>query len=144
MYIHLYLRKGIVYVPTVGKMGKGFYRDVEPVVKIPIVDTEAVRQAIASALKAGNPEVPVPPRKNWPRSFIPEYAGVKSWAAFTRDMQIWGIEQRDGVFSIIGKKTNPDGTTIDGTERTINFPEETTMEEVTDQMVSTLQKAAEE
>ena len=31
MYHHLYLRNGAVYDPTVGKMGKGFYRDIEPV-----------------------------------------------------------------------------------------------------------------
>jgi hypothetical protein len=57
MYIHLYLRKGIVYVPTVGKMGKHFYRDIEPVAKIPFINTETLRQAVTASLKSGNPKI---------------------------------------------------------------------------------------
>lgn len=144
MYIHLYLRKGIVYVPTVGKMGEGFYRDIEPVAKIPVINTETLRQAVAASLKSGNPKIPIPPRDNWPRHFIHEHAGVKSWSAFTKDLQIWGLEQRDGVFSIIGKKIRPDGTTVDDTEQKINFPEGTGSDQIADQMVAILQNAARE
>jgi hypothetical protein len=142
MYIHFYLRNGIVYVPTVGKMGQGFYRDIEPVTKIPVVNTDALRRAIAAALETGNPEVPIPPRNNWPRAVIPKHAGVKSWSAFTQHMQIWGIDQRGGVFSIVGKKVKPDGTTIDGTNQTINFPDGTGPDQITERIVAILQKAA--
>jgi hypothetical protein len=142
MYIHFYLRNGIVYVPTVGKMGQGFYRDIEPVAKIPVVNTDALRRAIAAALETGNPEVPIPPRNNWPRAIIPKYAGVKSWSAFTKDMQIWGIDQREGIFSIIGKRTNPDGTTIKDTEQTISFPKGAEIAQVADRMVVILQGPA--
>jgi hypothetical protein len=144
MYIHFYLRNCIVYVPTVGKMGQDFYRDIEPVTKIPIVNTDALRRAIAAALETGNPEVPIPPRNNWPRAIIPKHAGVKSWSAFTQNMQIWGIDQRGGVFSIVGKRVTPNGTTVDDTEQTINFPNGTEISQVVDRMVAILQEAAQE
>ena len=48
MNCHIYLRNGAVYIPTMGKMDKGFYRGVEPVAVIPVSNTEALRQALAA------------------------------------------------------------------------------------------------
>ena len=53
MYCHLYLRNGTVYVPTMGKMDKGFYRDIEPVAVVSAANIEAVRQALADAIARG-------------------------------------------------------------------------------------------
>ena len=37
--VELYLRKGVVYVPTMGKMDEGFYRGVEPVADVSASNT---------------------------------------------------------------------------------------------------------
>src|ERR1700739_2642387 len=41
MYSHFYLRKSIVYVPTMGIMEKGFYRGIEPVAVVSVTNTGA-------------------------------------------------------------------------------------------------------
>lgn len=59
MYHHLYLRNGTVYLPTLGKMGKGFYRDIEPVIVTPVANTEGLRKALEQIISRGNPDVPI-------------------------------------------------------------------------------------
>jgi hypothetical protein len=44
--VELYLRKGVVYLPTMGKMDEGFYRGVEPVADVSASNTEEIRQAL--------------------------------------------------------------------------------------------------
>jgi hypothetical protein len=39
MNCHLYLRRGNVYLPTMGKMDEGFYRGVEPVADVSASNT---------------------------------------------------------------------------------------------------------
>jgi hypothetical protein len=63
MHCHLYLRNHIVYIPTMGKMGKGFYRGVEPVAVVSASNTEALRQGPGGdhhARKSGCTEVAAP------------------------------------------------------------------------------------
>lgn len=66
MYFHFYLKNAIVYVPTVGKMGEGFYRDIEPVAVVAASNTEALRVALSGAIAQGNPCVPMLQRRQWP------------------------------------------------------------------------------
>ena len=40
MYGDVYLRNGTVYLPTMGQMGEGFYRGIEPVAVVSISDTD--------------------------------------------------------------------------------------------------------
>jgi len=139
MYHHLYLRRGTVYLPTVGKMGEGFYRDVEPLDVISASNTKALRQALAEAIARGNPNVPMLQRHEWAAPLVLKQAGVKSWSAFERGMQLWAIEDKDGAFRIIGKKKKPDGTTIDDPEKTIAFPSGATVHDVIERMMAILQ-----
>jgi hypothetical protein len=144
MYLHFYLRSGIVYIPTVGKMDKGFYRDIEPVTEVAVADTKMLHDTISAALTSGNPAVPIPPRHNWPAPVVLKLAGVKSWTSFERGMKLWGIEERDGIFSIIGKEKKPDGTTVDDPKQTISFPNGTETGKIADRMVAILQEAVPE
>jgi hypothetical protein len=139
MYVHFYLRQGVVYVPTVGKMGQGFYRDIEPVAAISVTDKEALRRIIAAKLTEGNPDVPTLPRRDWPAPVVLKPARVKSWAAFERGLSTWAIEDRDNRFSIIGSKKRPDGTRVDDPDQTIRFSSSVTLEQITDRMVKILQ-----
>jgi hypothetical protein len=86
MNCHLYLRKGTVYLPTMGKMDKGFYRGIEPVAAVPASDTDGVRQALHATIARGNPIVPMLRRSEWKPPVLLKYAGVKYWSAFERGM----------------------------------------------------------
>jgi hypothetical protein len=142
MYFSISLRGGIVYVPTMGKMDKGFYRGIEPVTVVPATNSDALRTSLLDTIARGNPVVPVPKRREWPPPVVLRYAGVKSWPAFERGMALWGIEERDGIWHIIGKRKKADGTTIDDPEQTISFPPGAPVQDVVNRMIAILQQAA--
>jgi hypothetical protein len=114
MNCHLYLRKGTAYLPTMGKMDKGFYCGVEPVAIVLASDTEGIRQALQATITRGNPLVPVLRRSEWPPPILLKYASVKYWSAFERGMVFWTIKEEGGTFRLAGQKnslTGPGGTT---------------------------------
>ncbi len=142
MYYQVYLRNGTVYVPTTGMMDKGFYRGIEPVAVISASNTEDLRRALAATIARGNPIVPMLQRREWPPPVVLKYAGVKSWSAFERGMTLWGIEENNQTFEIIGKRKKPDGATVDDPEQTITFPPGTPADSVIERMIAILQAAA--
>ena len=142
MYFHVYLKNGTVYVPTVAKLSDGFYRDIEPVAVVATSNAEGLRQALSGAVARGNPRASLLPRGQWPPPVVLKYAGVKSWSSFERDMSIWGLEEKGGAFSIIGKRKKPDGAVVDDPEQTIKFAPGTRVEHVIDRMTMILQAAA--
>jgi hypothetical protein len=79
MLVHCYLRKNIVYVPTVARLKTGAYREIEPVAVLSAADTDGLRGAIGDAIKRGNEIIPNPPKNNWPPPILPKYAGEKTW-----------------------------------------------------------------
>jgi hypothetical protein len=142
MNYHISLRNGIVYMPTMGKMGKGFYRGVEPVAVVPAKNTEALRQALKATIVRGNPLVSQPQRRqDWPPPVVLKHAGVKSWSAFERGLRVWDIKENDGIFQIAGNIRRLDGW-IEDRDQTIKFPAGTSVDSVIDRMVAILQKAA--
>lgn len=142
MYCHLYLRNYTVYVPTMGKMGKGFYRGVEPVAVVSASNTEALRQALAATITRGNPNVPTLLRREWPPPVLLKYAGVKSWSAFERGMRLWNIVEKDGIYQIAGHVKQPNGMWKEDPEQTIKFPLETSADHVVDRIVTIVEEAA--
>ena len=141
MNCHIYLRKGAVYIPTMGKMGKGFYRGVEPVAVISTSNTEALRQALAATIARGNPDVPTLLRREWPPPVLLKYAGVKSCSAFERGMLLWNIVEKDGIYQIAGHTKKPNGMWKEDPEQTIKFTPETGVDTVVDRMIAILQEA---
>jgi len=61
MQYQLYLRKGKVFIPTFGRVDKGLYRDIEPVVVVDVSDTGALRQALRETIVRGNRRRPTTP-----------------------------------------------------------------------------------
>jgi hypothetical protein len=142
MLCDLSLRKGIVYVPTMGKMDKGFYRGVEPVAVIPASNADALYQALTATIARGNPHVPMLRRREWPSPVVLKYAGVKSWPAFERGMRLWSITEREGKFQIAEQKKQSDRMWRDDTRQLVEFPPGTSADEVVHRMVAILQDAA--
>jgi hypothetical protein len=142
MNCHLYLRKGILYVPTMGKMDEGFYRGVEPVAVSSVSNSEGVRECLRGAIARGNPTVPILPRRKIPPPVLLKYAGVKSWSAFERGMSSWTLKKQDGAFRIAEQIKYPDRMWRDDPDQIVSFPPGTPPHEVVDRMVTILQDAA--
>jgi hypothetical protein len=142
MHCHIYLRRGTVYLPTMGRMDKGFYRGVEPVAVVAATNTEALHQALAATIGRGNPDVPTLLRREWPPPVLLKYAWVKSWSAFERGMQLWALKEKDGIFQIAGYTKQLDGMWRDDPQQTITFPPGSTVDDVIARMIAILQDAA--
>jgi len=142
MNCHVYLRKGTVYVPTMGKMDKGFYRGVEPVAVLSASNTEGVREALQAAIARGNPTVPMLRRREWPPPILLKYASVKYWSDFERGMLFWTIKEKDGTFRIAGQSKQPDRMWRDDPEQIIVFPPGSAVNDAIERMVGMVQNAA--
>jgi len=142
MNCHIYLRNGIVYLPTMGKMDKGFYRGIEPVAVVPASNTEALRHALGETIARGNPRVPMLRRSEWGPPVLLKYAGVKSWSTFERNMLLWDIKEDAGCFRIESNSKRPDGMWLEDPKQTIKFAPGTGMDSVVDRMIAILQEAA--
>lgn len=142
MICDIYLRNGIIYIPTMGKMDKGFYRGIDPVAVVPASNAGALRHELANAIARGNPHVPMLRRREWPPPILLKYAGVKSWSAFERGMRLWSITEREGKFQIAEQKKQVDRMWRDDPDQLVNFPSGALVDEVVDRMVAILQDAA--
>ena len=143
MYWECFLRMGIVYVPTTGVFQRGpLYLMMEPVTVIPVSDSVALHRAFAETRARGNPKVsesdvsdPSPPA-------VIKYAGVKTWRTFVRHADLWGIDERNGTYEIVGyRRDSPDGWVPDTTQAVV-FPAGTTADEVIEHVIAILQEAA--
>ena len=137
------LRKGIVYIPTLGKVPGGPYRGMEPVAVVPVSNTAALRHALGEALTRGNPTVPRLLRANRPEPVMPKHAGVKTWAAFERGTSFWWLREDEGLYNITGLKRGRYGGQVPDHDREEDFPAGTSVETVIDRMIAILQSAHE-
>jgi hypothetical protein len=142
MNCDVYLRKGILYLPTLGKMGEGFYRGVEPVAVCSLSDTAQIRQALQTTISRGNPIVPMLPRREIPPPVLLKYAGVKKWSEFERGMRFWNVKDSDGIFQISREAKQPEGFWKPDPKQTIRFPPGVSADDVIDRMIMLLQEAA--
>ncbi|MFZ2064808.1 MAG: hypothetical protein WAV27_02395 [Xanthobacteraceae bacterium] len=142
MHCHVYLRKGTVYLPTMGEVEKGFYRGVEPVALVSVTNTESLRQALLATIARGNPTVPRLRRSEYPPPVLLKYAGVKTWSAFDRDASLWTISEAGGHFVIIPYKKRPTGESVQDQNDKIEFPPGSSADVVIERIISILQQTA--
>lgn len=142
MHCHVYLRKGTVYLPTMGEVEKGFYRGVEPVALVSVTNTESLRQALLATIARGNPTVPRLRRSEYPPPVLLKCAGVKTWSAFDRDASLWTISEAGGHFVIIPYKKRPTGESVQDQNDKIEFPPGSSADVVIERIISILQQTA--
>jgi hypothetical protein len=142
MFFNIYLRKGIVFMPTSGLVHQGLHRDIEPVAVVPVFNTDAVRQAFTDTISRGNPPTPHYTRGSHPQPVVLKYAGAKSWAAFARGTSSWSIKKKDGSWQIVSYRTHRDGHWEEDPEQVTTFPLRSSLGEVIDRMIAILQDAA--
>jgi hypothetical protein len=136
-----YLRRGVVYVPTVVKADAGGYMEIEPIAVVPLTDANGLRRAFQAAVSRGNPTVRTPTRDEYPPPAILKYAGVKTWSAFARGTSPWSIVEQGGNYQIIGHRMHRAGYWEEDPEQKTNFPPGTTIEAVIERMIEILQDA---
>jgi hypothetical protein len=137
MLWQLYIRNGMVYVPTVAKTEAGFYMDIDPVRAVPATEPDTLRAAIIEAISNGNPVVPTPTRAAFPKPVILRHAGVKSWSTFEKSATYWEILETDGGYRIGPGKRSAAGGWEEDPERGEFLPPGTTVDIVA-QRVATL------
>lgn len=142
MLCHVYLRKGTIYLPTMGIVEKGFYRGIEPVTVVSVANTEALRQALLAIIARGNPTVPRLRRSEYPPPVLLKYAGVRTWSAFDRDASLWTIGEEGGRFVIIPYKKRPTGESVQDQNEGIEFPPGSSADVVIERIIAILQQAA--
>ncbi|MGH7034468.1 MAG: hypothetical protein ACREFL_12120 [Stellaceae bacterium] len=134
---------GIVYIPTTGKVERGpLYVTSDPVTVIPVSDSVALRRAFVETVARGNPKLsesivsdPSPP-------VVMKYAGVKTWKTFVRHADLWGIDERNGTYEIVGYRRDPPNGWVHDKKQDVTFPAGTTANEVIERMIAILQSAA--
>jgi len=142
MLYKCYLKKGIVYVPTVGRRG-GAYTDIEPVAVVPVTDAVSLRHAFLDVVGRGNVAVPRIKGK-WRPPVVLKHAGAKSWAAFAREASTWNIAENQGVYQINGYRMHPDGYWVEDPEQTTKFPRGTAINTVIERTIAVLQEATQQ
>jgi hypothetical protein len=138
----IYLRKGLVYVPTVAQTEAGFYLGVEPVDVVPVANTEALQRAIWRAINTGNPKVATPTRANFPEPVLLRHADVKSWPAFERNALFWSVAEKDGSYEICRGRKRADRGWEDDPAQTQKIPSGLGLHEISHRIASLIQAAA--
>jgi hypothetical protein len=139
MLVHCYLRRNVVYVPTVARLKTGAYRDIEPVAVISTTDTDGLRRAIGDAIKRGNEIIPNPPKNNWPAPILPKYAGEKTWSAFASSASLWSVETNNTDSQVTGFRKHSEGYLVEDPQKIYRFP---TVGDAIERMIAILQGAA--
>jgi len=138
-FISCYLRRGIVYIPTMGKISKGHYSGDEPVAVVPVSNTDGLRRALRETIARGNPPAPDLPRDQIPPPSIPKYASVKDWNTFARGTQTWDIDEREGVTKISGYQKRSRGGWVPDPAQTVTMPPGSTVDDAINRMIAVLQ-----
>jgi hypothetical protein len=142
MLSHFFLKNGIVYIPTVVQLKTGAYQDVDPVTVVAVTKSKDLHHSVSDAIARKNMVVPPPTKGKWPQPVLLQYAGVKTWSAFARGASLWSIEKTKENYQIIGYRTHPKGYWARDPGQKIDFPPETSIDTVVEQMIAILQDAA--
>jgi hypothetical protein len=148
MRLKAYLRRGRVFIPTLGLVTRGLYRDIEPVTIVDVSETGTLRRSLSEIAARGHPPTGPYPQPN-PLPVVAKHAGVKRWADFARGASPWTmrgaspwtIKERNGIYTIMGYRREPNNWAEDP-EQTINFPLGTGLDQVIDCLIEILLDAA--
>jgi hypothetical protein len=136
MLINCYLRRNVVYVPTMARMKTGAYREIEPVAVLSAADTDGLRRAIGGAIKRGNEIIPNPPENDWPPPILPKYAGEKTWSAFARSASLWSVKTKNTEYQITGFREHSRGYLVEDPQKIYCVP---TIADAIERLINILQ-----
>ena len=138
----LYLRRGVVYIPTMAKILSGGYQEIDPVAVVPVSETISLSRALKENIARGNPTIEKYSPSDYSKAVVLKHAGVKSFSTFARGAQTWTIVLKDGAYEIRGQRKRPDRGWEQDPNNIIIFPAGTAEDRVIGEMIQILQKAA--
>lgn len=141
MLFSCYLRRGVVYIPTVGKVEGGPFRYIDPVAVVSVSRTAELQKAFYDAIASGNPSIPNLKREDHAESVVAKAAGVKTYTAFANRALSWTIEYEDGVFRIKGQSKLPRTGWVDDPDHIVELPNGTRREEMIEKLIQIIQEA---
>jgi hypothetical protein len=142
MLTAVYLRQGVVYVPTLGKTDGGPYRWIAPYSRFQVTDETTLRQVIEDRFRRGNPALDA---TSVTASIFP-YAGtvphVTSWSAFHRESRSWYLREHAGIYRMQGTRPGRRNSHEPDPDQLTIFAEPTDIATVCDRLIETLAAAA--
>ena len=100
MIWYIYLRKGLVFVPTVSRTEAGYYMDINPVAVHAASDYAGIVDSILTSISRGNPVIATPSRGNYPAPVILAHAQVKSWGTFEKSAVCWKVRLKESEYQL--------------------------------------------
>jgi hypothetical protein len=110
---HVYVRKGMAFVPNVAQTEAGFFLDVDPVRVAKLDDLQSLASAIEQAIAAGNPRVPTPTRAAFPKPVILKPAGAKNWKGFVERGACFTVFHSRDELELTETSRNDEGEWLD-------------------------------
>jgi hypothetical protein len=138
----IYLRRGVVYLPTMAKVLTGGGQEIEPVEKASVSDETALRHAIKETLARGNPVLASYSYADNPDPWVIKSAKVKSFGEFAQGAMLWIMVEKDGVYEIRGQMKRPYKGWVPDPKNKIDLPSGSTSDDWVDRMIIILQAAA--
>lgn len=142
MMFKCYLKKDMVYVPTVVRLQSPVYMDVEPVAVVSVEDSAGLRKAFFDVIARKNDSANPTTDDIQGRPIILKYTRDKSWSAFQRGASNWHIKINDGSYQIVPYSTHQKGYWTPDLAHRIDFPSQATVQDVINRMIGILQQAA--
>jgi len=104
----------------------------EPVVVQRVENVETLQNLLLDALARGNPTVPTPARKSFPRPVMERSCGEKSYAAFERTATCWSVSRDACEYRIYEwrRSARYSGAREQNRESEIRLPAETPVADV--------------
>lgn len=140
MLWHVYLRKGVIFVPTVAKTDAGFFMDIDPVTVVDSANHEGVVDAIKATISKGNPTVATPTRGTFPKPVVLPYANVKSWVTFEKNAFCWKISRNELGFQLRPQRKNFAGGWEDDPGQSRSFDGERSVDELASSIADQVQR----
>lgn len=137
----LYLRKSVVYIPTMAKAPSGTYREIDPVSVTPVSETEALRKALKEVIGRGNPTLERYSPADQSQAVVLKYAAVKTFSTFARGAQPWTIVMKGGSYEIRGQRRRSDRGWEQDPNNIVVFPVGTADDDMIEAMIHILQKS---
>ena len=141
---NIYLRREVVYVPTVAVTEAGFFMDIDPVGVVEVGDRLRVGEEIRKTIAKGNPIVETPTRASFPKPIILNYVNVKSWAAFLKGASYWKILEEDASYRLVFQSRLQSGGWEDDFKKTETFDGVKAIDELVDVIFDQMQNAVKE
>ncbi len=144
MHIGAYLRRNIVYIPTLKQIPGSYSHETEPVQIVPASDAIAVAEAFKHAIDSGNPPITEKEAAALPSWTITTPTGVTSRRAFDKDAITWSLDMdpTTGEYRMWGYEPFKGGGRVPGSVPAFTLPADTPRLEVAGRAAELICEAA--